>query len=96
MSDDGRFVFLAAAEGVTAFGRDAGGGLRTIRGRAACNVMPSKFDTPALRRQCQHGPYKLPGLTGLEIAPGGRHLYALESASRNGYGTGAVQLLKRH
>jgi Lactonase, 7-bladed beta-propeller len=96
VSDDGRFVYLAAAEGVTVYGRDAGGGLRPLRGKAACNVMPDRFDTPALRRQCRHDPYELPGLTGFEIAPGGRHLYALESAYSNGYGTGVVQLMKRH
>jgi DNA-binding beta-propeller fold protein YncE len=95
VSGDGRFVYLAAAEGVTVYGRDAGGGLRALRGKASCNVMPSEFDTRALRRQCRHGPYELPGLTGFEIAPGGRHLYALESAYSNGYGTGVVQLLKR-
>jgi DNA-binding beta-propeller fold protein YncE len=95
VSGDGRFVYLAAAEGVTGYGRDAGGGLRAIRGRAACNVLPGEFDTRAMRRECHHGPYELPGLTGFEIAPGGRHLYALESAYHNGYGTGVVQLLKR-
>jgi hypothetical protein len=95
VSDDGRFVYLAAAEGVTGYARDGGGGLRAIRGRAACNVMPGQFDTRAMRRECRHGPYELPGLTGFEIAPGGRHLYALESAYSKGYGTGVVQLLKR-
>jgi hypothetical protein len=58
--------------------------------------MRDKFDTPALRRQCHHGRYELPGLTGFEVAPGGRHMYALESAYHNGYGTGVVQLMQRH
>jgi hypothetical protein len=50
-----------------------------------------------MARQCKHGRYELPGLTGFEIAPGGRHVYALESAiSHAGYGTGVVQLLRRN
>jgi hypothetical protein len=73
-----------------------GGGLRQARGRAACNVMREPFDTPRMRRECHHGPYELNGLTGFEIAPGGRHLYALESASNGTHGVGVVQLLRRN
>ena len=32
----------------------------------------------------------------MDISPDGRHVYALESASRNGYGTGVVQMMRRH
>jgi hypothetical protein len=74
-----------------------GGGLRQVRGRGACNVMPDKYDTPRMRRQCRHGKYELPALTGFEIAPDGRQAYALESArSHAGYGTGVVQMLRRN
>jgi hypothetical protein len=62
----------------------------------AVRKRPRDHERRRHERQCHHGPYELPGLTGLEVAPGGRHLYALESAYRNGYGTGAVQLMKRH
>ena len=74
----------------------AGGGLRHLRGRATCDVMKSEFDTPELTRQCHHGPYELDGLTGFEVAPDGRHVYALESADHGGYGTGVVQMMRRH
>ena len=96
VSPDGRYVYFAAAEGVSVLRRAADGGLSQVKGKAACNVMPDKFDTPALRRQCHHGRYELPGLTGFEVAPGGRDLYALESAYHNGFGTGVVQLMHRH
>ena len=95
-SPDGRHLYVAAAEGVSVLRRTADGGLRHLRGRATCDVMKSRFDTRALLRQCHHGPYELGGLTGFEVAPDGRHVYALESDHYNGYGTGVVQLLRRH
>jgi hypothetical protein len=67
-----------------------------VEGRAACNVMRDRLDTRSIARQCHHGRYELPGLTGFEVAPSGRHLYALESGYDDGYGTGAVQLMQRH
>lgn len=76
--------------------RAAGGGLNQAKGKAACNVMRDKLDPRRITRQCHHGRYELPGLTGFEVAPRGRHLYALESAYHNGYGTGVVQLMHRH
>ena len=54
------------------------------------------MDPRRLRRQCHHGRYELGGLTGFEVAPGGHHLYALESDHHNDYGTGVVQLMERH
>ena len=96
VAPDSRHVYFAAAEGVSVLRRTAGGGLRHLRGRATCDVMKSEFDTLELTRQCHHGPYELDGLTGFEIAPDGRHVYALESANYGGYGTGVVQMMRRH
>jgi hypothetical protein len=61
----------------------------------ACGFALLLAATPRMRRQCHHGPYELNGLTGFEIAPGGRHLYALESATDGTRGVGVVQLLRR-
>ena len=65
-------------------------------GRSVYAVTEDKLDLPSIARQCHHGRYELPGLTGFEVAPGGRHLYALESGHDHGYGTGVVQLMQRH
>ncbi len=86
-------MYLAAAEGVSVLLRAADGGLSQVKGRAACNVMRDKLDPRRIARQCHHGRYELDGLTGFEVAPGGRHLYALESASYDDHGTGVVQLM---
>jgi 6-phosphogluconolactonase (cycloisomerase 2 family) len=96
VSPDGRYVYFAAAEGVSVLRRAADGGLSQMKRKAACNVMRDKLDLPSIARQCHHGRYELPGLTGFEVAPGGRHLYALESGYDHGYGTGVVQLMQRH
>jgi 6-phosphogluconolactonase (cycloisomerase 2 family) len=96
VSPDGRHVYLAAAEGVSVLVRAADGGLSQVKGRTACNVMRDKLDPRWITRQCHHGRYELDGLTGFEVAPGGRHLYALESARYGDHGTGVVQLMNRH
>lgn len=96
VSPDGRYVYFAAAEGVSVLRRAADGGLSQVKGKSACNVMRDKLDLPSIARECHHGRYELPGLTGFEVAPGGRHLYALESGYDRGYGTGVVQLMRRH
>jgi hypothetical protein len=58
--------------------------------------MRDPLDLPRLARQCDQGPYELARLTGFEIAPDGRHLYALESAGDGTHGVGVVQLLRRN
>jgi hypothetical protein len=47
------------------------------------------------KRKCRTGRFESRNVTGLEIAPGGRDLYALQADSDGRYGTGVVQRMKR-
>jgi hypothetical protein len=90
--DDGRHVYLAGPEGVAVLARDRDGGLRQLKGRAGC-VMVRRAEFG--KRKCRLGRYQSSNITGLEIAPGGRHLYVLQANSDGTRGTGVVQLMKR-
>jgi hypothetical protein len=93
---DGRHVYLAGAGGVDVLARAADGGLRQLKGRAGCEMVKGGEIKPVVgRRTCRVGRYKSRNVTGLEIAPGGRHLYALQANSDGTYGTGVVQLMRR-
>jgi len=88
VSPDGRNVYAVTEEfDVHAFARDtATGALERIRGKSGCI---------SYRRGCTW----LKGVSSPEdirIAPDGRHLYALESASNGTHGVGVVQLLRRN
>jgi hypothetical protein len=93
---DGRNIYLAASGGVSVLRREAGGGMRQLKGRAGCEMVRGGELKPVIgKRKCRTGPYKSRNVSGLEIAPGGRHLYALQTNSDGTYGTGVVQLMKR-
>lgn len=93
---DGRHVYLAASGGVSVLRRTAGGGMRQLPGKAGCEMVRGGEMKPVIgRRVCRTGRYKSTNVSGLEIAPGGRHLYALQSNSNGTYGTGVVQLMRR-
>jgi 6-phosphogluconolactonase (cycloisomerase 2 family) len=94
--EDGRHVYLAGAGGVNVLARDADGGLRQLKGRAGCEMVRGGEIKPVIgKRVCRVGRYKSRNVSGLEIAPGGRHLYALQANSDGRRGTGVVQLMKR-
>jgi DNA-binding beta-propeller fold protein YncE len=93
---DGRHIYLAASGGVSVLRRAAGGGMRQLPGRAACEMVRGGEVKPVIgKRKCRTGRYKSTNVTGLEIAPGGRDLYALQANSDGTYGTGVVQLMRR-
>jgi Lactonase, 7-bladed beta-propeller len=93
---DGRHVYLAGAGGVNVLRREADGGLVQLKGRAGCEMVRGGEMKPVIgKRVCRVGRYKSRNVSGLEIAPGGRHLYALQSNSDGRYGTGVVQLMRR-
>ena len=94
--EDGRHVYLAGAGGVNVLAREADGGLRQLKGRAGCEMVRGGEMKPVIgKRVCRVGRYRSRNVTGLEIAPGGRHLYALQANSDGTYGTGVVQLMRR-
>lgn len=93
---DGRHVYLAGAGGVNVLRRQADGGLVQLKGRAGCEMVRGGEIKPVIgKRTCRVGRYKSRNVSGLEIAPGGRHLYALQTDSDGTYGTGVVQLMRR-
>jgi hypothetical protein len=93
---DGRNLYLAASGGVSVLRREPGGGMRQLKGRAGCEMVKGGELAPVIgKRVCRTGHYKSRNVSGLEIAPGGRHLYALQSDSDGRRGTGVVQLMKR-
>jgi hypothetical protein len=47
------------------------------------------------KRACRVGRYKSRNASALAIAPGGRHVYALQTNTDGTYGTGVVQLMRR-
>jgi DNA-binding beta-propeller fold protein YncE len=66
VSDDGRNVYVGGGHSIAVFHRDrSSGALRQLAGRAGCvEYLP----------RCSAG--ALNGLSGLVVAPGGRHVYA--------------------
>jgi DNA-binding beta-propeller fold protein YncE len=97
LSPDGRHIYLAASGGVSVLRREPDGGMRQLPGKAGCVMVKKGEVTPyGKRKQCRTGRYKSRNVSGLEIAPGGRHLYVLQSNSDGRYGTGVVQLMRRH
>jgi 6-phosphogluconolactonase (cycloisomerase 2 family) len=97
LSPDGRHIYLAASGGVSVLRREADGRMRQLAGKAGCVMVKKGEVTPyGKRKRCRTGRYKSRNVSGLEIAPGGRHLYVLQSNSDGTYGTGVVQLMRRH
>ena len=97
LSPDGRHIYLAASGGVSVLRREADGGMRQLPGKAGCVMVRHGEVVPYGKgRQCHTGAYESRNVSGLEIAPGGRHLYVLQSNSDGRYGTGVVQLMRRH
>ena len=94
MSPDGANLYIAASGGISVLRRDAGGGLRQLPGKAAC-LMVKKGEVVARRPQCRTGRFKSRNVSGLESAPDGRHLYALQADSDGRQGTGVLQLVRR-
>ena len=94
--DDGGHVYLAASGGVSVLRREADGGLRQLAGKAGCLMVKGGEVVPVVgKRKCRTGRYESRNVSGLEIAPGGRHAYALQAGSDGTYGTGVVQLMRR-
>jgi 6-phosphogluconolactonase (cycloisomerase 2 family) len=95
VTPDGRHVVVAASEGVTVLARDSAGALRHLRGRGTCATIDGTDGLGARPRECLDGDYALGNLTGFEIAPDGRHGYALETEAGGGYAVGVAQVLRR-
>jgi DNA-binding beta-propeller fold protein YncE len=82
ISRDGRDVYLAAADEIASFARDArSGALTQLAGPAGCV-------TQSVRADCSTG-RSLSGIEGLAVSPDGRAVYAAARASR------ALALLRR-
>ncbi len=96
VAPDGKYVYAEGSDGIAVLKRDARGALRQAHDRSACTSMNgTDYLGIDKRRNCVKGAFRLKNLTGLEVAPGGRHLYALETAIYLGYGTGVVQPVTR-
>jgi DNA-binding beta-propeller fold protein YncE len=104
VSPDGRNVYAVTEEfDFHAFGRDpATGALTRIKGKRGCAgfarscTLLKGISSPEDVRVSDDGRFVyLAAAEGVTVY-GGRHLYALESAYSNSYGTGVVQLMKRH
>jgi hypothetical protein len=93
---DGRHIYLAASGGVSVLRREADGGMRQLKGKAGCEMVKGGETVPVIgKRVCRTGRYKSRNVSGLEFAPGGRHLYALQTDTDGRRGTGVVQLMRR-
>jgi 6-phosphogluconolactonase (cycloisomerase 2 family) len=96
VSSDGRYVYAGGSDGIAVLKRDARGALRQAHNRSACTSMNgTDYLGIDKKRNCVKGAFQMKNMTGLEVAPGNSHLYALETEIYLGYGTGVVQPVKR-